>query len=352
MLGLIGLMQGEMLFLLLCCLVLGAAIACRPLARRNLTGVSVERRLPHRTRVGLPTPMRYEVRTERSREAVGLEVEDRTGRGVKPNRLVVELPVVAPDAEARCVTHVQFQRRGLYVVERVTLSSRFPLGLVRAEVGLEAPARALVHPAEGRISARLRDRLRGLSRRASREQTLWRGDDLLYGVREYREGDDPRRIHWRTTARRGELTITEWRAQEEGEVVLVLGRATGAGADMEQRFERAVSVTATIWRVLCRQGIPARLVLDEGGVPIATRDRTALIEGLDALSRVKAQRRHPLRGLTQSARTRRARTVVYVGTGRQSRVSALLARAAGRRGDVLALRVDRASIRQWVRGIA
>ena len=133
--------------------------------------------------------------------------------------------------------------------------------------------------------------------------------------------------------------------------MLVLGRAAGAGADMEQRFERAVSVTATIWRLLTRRRMPARLILDHDTPPITTQDRTALIEGLDALSRVKAQKRIPLEALKAASRGTRGRTVVYVGTAEEPKLAGPLSDAAGRRGDVQHLRADLGSIRQWVGGI-
>lgn len=71
-------------------------------------------------------------------------------------------------------------------------------------------------------------------------------DDAL--VREYRQGDDVRRIHWRSTARRGELMVRrEEQAWDPSASILLDSRAAAhAGRGMHNSIEWAISAAASI----------------------------------------------------------------------------------------------------------
>lgn len=71
-------------------------------------------------------------------------------------------------------------------------------------------------------------------------------DDVL--IREYRQGDDMRRIHWRSTARRGEMMVRrEEQAWDPSASVLLDSRASAhAGPGLFNSLEWAVSAAASI----------------------------------------------------------------------------------------------------------
>jgi uncharacterized protein (DUF58 family) len=77
-----------------------------------------------------------------------------------------------------------------------------------------------------------------------------RVDELI--AREYRAGDPMRRIHWRATARRGELMVRQEEQEVDPAVVLVLdtaaapGEAGASSAAFEQRVEMAASVAVHV----------------------------------------------------------------------------------------------------------
>src|SRR5581483_578512 len=60
-------------------------------------------------------------------------------------------------------------------------------------------------------------------------------------------GDDPRRIHWKQTARTGSMIFTEREAEEGRRLSIVFDNAVGELATPESRarFERLVSEAAT-----------------------------------------------------------------------------------------------------------
>ncbi len=85
-------------------------------------------------------------------------------------------------------------------------------------------------------------------------------------VREYRLGDDLRRVHWRSTARVGQLMVRREEQPWQSRCTLVLDNraASHRGIDAESSLEAAVSATASIAVHLAHLGYRIRLVSAEG----------------------------------------------------------------------------------------
>ncbi|GLW63146.1 membrane protein [Actinomadura rubrobrunea] len=120
--------------------------------------------------------------------------------------------------------------------------------------------------------------------------------------REYRHGDDLRRVHWRSTARRGELMVRreeqQWRSS--GTLFLDTRRAAHVGDGPLSSFEQAVSAIASVGVHLSRAGIRLRLVTDGGEALPRTSDAQGAMEGLllDVLASVRRSSERTLtRGL-------------------------------------------------------
>lgn len=83
-------------------------------------------------------------------------------------------------------------------------------------------------------------------------------------TREYRQGDDLRRIHWRSTARRGELMVRREEQPWQSRAVMLLDCRAGVhhGDGPASSLEWAVSAVASIGLHLSRAGYTLRLVTD------------------------------------------------------------------------------------------
>ena len=106
--------------------------------------------------------------------------------------------------------------RGPLAADQARLESGDPLGLFRSRRDRAPEGVALVLPRFASLAEQLDQR------EVESQLTVVRaghGTDL-YGVREYRSGDPLRRIHWRTSARRGELVVREF--EPPGQRVLAL----------------------------------------------------------------------------------------------------------------------------------
>ncbi len=86
--------------------------------------------------------------------------------------------------------------------------------------------------------------------------------------RAYQDGDDLRRVHWRSTARYGQLMVRreehQWR--NSASVFLDTRRAAHSGTGPSASFEFAVSAAASIGAHLAEEGFRARLITDAGEI--------------------------------------------------------------------------------------
>lgn len=97
-------------------------------------------------------------------------------------------------------------------------------------------------------------------------------------VREYRRGDDLRRVHWRSSARVGELMVRrEEQPWQSRATVFVDNRVLAhRGQGIASSLETAVSIAASIALHLTQRGFTVRLVTAEGEDPnTAWHDRNS-----------------------------------------------------------------------------
>lgn len=178
-----------------------------------------------------------------------LTLVDRVDEGRRAARfLVAPLPAGASlDAAYRVPT----ERRGRFVFGPLHASVADPLGLVRRSWVVADQTDVVVRPRVHPVSAPRRGgggepALQAEGARAPAVEPL--GEFLA--LRDYAPGDDPRLVHWRSTARVGDLVVRQDEAASPGRVVLVLD--TRSRVHDEASFEVAVEAVASI-AVRCRQ---------------------------------------------------------------------------------------------------
>jgi uncharacterized protein (DUF58 family) len=105
-------------------------------------------------------------------------------------------------------------------------------------------------------------------------------DDVV--PRAYRDGDELRRVHWRSTARYGELMVRREEQQWRNRVLLLLDtrRAAHAGSGSASSFEYAVSAAASIGVHLAHEGLDGQLVTDTGALAASGSFEDVLLNSL------------------------------------------------------------------------
>ena len=130
---------------------------------------------------------------------------------------------VSPRTSQTGLYQLRLAHRGRYRLGPLRISSRFPLGLVERSRVFSNSGEVLVYPRIGRISPNWRQKLQGATELVSRmqpQQGVYHDD--FHRLREFRSGDNPRAIHWRSTARRGELILREFHQNREHTLAIAL----------------------------------------------------------------------------------------------------------------------------------
>ena len=152
--------------------------------------------------------------------------------------------------------------RGRYPFEEGIVVVQDPFGLERSQVSLPGGGALLVYPRLteldqlfSEVGAHAHDGRRLLLRRPS-------GFDL-HSVRDYQEGESLRRVHWRSTARRGQLMVKELEDSPRDEVAVLLDAAGGiVGEPPDSSFDMQVRAAGSILGAHARRGRRAVLVVN------------------------------------------------------------------------------------------
>jgi uncharacterized protein (DUF58 family) len=144
-------------------------------------------------------------------------------------------------------------------------------------------------------------------------------DDVIPRV--YRQGDDLRRVHWRSTARYGQLMVRreEQRWRNRATVVLDTRMSAHQGSGPSSSFELAVSAAASVGVHLAQEGLTGQLVTDQGTILGAGMSFEDML--LDSLAVIKPSRGRDLTSGLQELRNSGAGVIVAI-TGRLSAADA------------------------------
>ncbi|MCW2714279.1 MAG: hypothetical protein JWN88_1326 [Frankiales bacterium] len=169
--------------------------------------------------------------------------------------------------------------RGSFVIGPLSVRLSDPFGLCELRRSFQASERLVVTPQVWPLPPiRLGGDWAGGGDSASRSIASSGTDDAA--TREYRHGDDLRRVHWKSTARVGELMVRreEQPFRSRATVLLDARSAAHRGDGPHSSFEWAVSAVASIGVALTRAGFTLSVIRDTG--ESLTRPGTVLTEGV------------------------------------------------------------------------
>lgn len=248
-------------FGMMVCLVAGGVV----LSELGLAGLRVRRVLPPAVHAGTPYLMGIALENRKKRlPSFSIEVEDLIdGRPIEKRCYFLKLPAGRVQETAYRNT---MPRRGRYRLSGFRLATKFPFGLLPRARAITDVDELFVYPALIPASEAL---LRGLpphpAQPAPGRSFAPSRQGEFRGLRAYRDGDDPRDIHWRSTARRGFPLVREKEDEETREATVVLDNEPATAAD-EVAFERAVSEAAGVCVELARRGFSVGLAVRGGEV--------------------------------------------------------------------------------------
>ncbi|MGH2610204.1 MAG: DUF58 domain-containing protein, partial [Tepidiformaceae bacterium] len=255
--------------------------------------VFVERRTD-RAQVGQHAQEVIEIRNRDLFPKLWLEVEDPSDLPGHRSRRVV---VVPPRRSRNWMVDTPLTRRGLYDWGPLRVVATDPLGIFRRVQHFGGRQQILVYPPVVDLprfhappanlpgEGRFRRRTHYVTPNAS-------------GVREYAPGDAFNRIHWRSTARTGDLMVKTFELDPASDiwVLLDLEQRVAAGAGEESTEEYGVRIAASIGQHFLAQNRSVGLITFGGDLHIIEPERGSqqMTRILETLATVRAVGDAPL----------------------------------------------------------
>jgi uncharacterized protein (DUF58 family) len=268
----------------------GALLIILPLvsaliARRSRYRLACSRRLdPPRVPAGQPTVVTARLENvSRLRTAI-LLAEDVTpySLGSRPRFVLDE---IEPGGSRELSYQIRSDTRGKFTIGPLRVRVADAFGLVEISRSFSTTSTLVVTP-----------KIYPLPRAAASSSWLGEGDGGMRTIsaigeddaapRAYQNGDALRRVHWRSTARYGELMVRreehQWR--NSASVFLDTRRLAHVGTGSSATFEFAVSAAASIGAHLTGEGFRARLITEAGEIAPRGTFQDTLLDMLAVIS--------------------------------------------------------------------
>ncbi|MGL4744159.1 MAG: DUF58 domain-containing protein [Dermatophilaceae bacterium] len=254
------------------------------LVRRHRLRLEVRRLAsPARVPVDRPSVVTVEIRNAEPSSSPALLAEDAVDDALGSGQRFV-IPSIRRGGSQSVSYRVGSPTRGVYRVGPLSMRVRDPFGLAQRAARATSDTELVVLP---RVVPLPAGRLRGLGPGGSGgipHLVSMNGDDDQT-IREYRDGDDLRRIHWPASARTGDLMVRQEDQPAKHRAVVLLDTRSSAhgGSGRRGSLEWTVTMTASVLAHLVDEGYTAHLLTPDNGV---SRDDN-LDYAFDRLARVR-----------------------------------------------------------------
>lgn len=193
------------------------------------------------------------------------------------------IPLLGPDRHHTELFVVPTSRRGVIPVGPVRTVRGDAVGLFRRVQTWTEQSEIIVHPALTPLQPFGVGLLRDLEGTAS--QTISMSDLSFHALREYVVGDDLRHVHWKSSARHGQLLVRQYLDTRRSHLV-VIADSDPASYASEEAYELGISVAASLLR---------RGILDEYDASFFSGSvRTLRATGRDALDGTARAQTEPI----------------------------------------------------------
>jgi uncharacterized protein (DUF58 family) len=265
-----GLVAGYPLLVTLGAIAVGAVVAAIGVAGRRPRVTVIRELFPDRVERGGRAGITLRVHNPGTRRQAGFTAVDRIGA----DRLTVAVRPLAAGAEQSYLNELPTGRRGRHEVGPLSLRRADALGLGRSELFIGDTATLWVYPRTHSVRA-LAVGLPLHHHDGEATETSPRGSLDIREVRPYLPGDEVRHLHWKATARTGQLMIRDYADPHQPRFTVLLDNRHTIGA---AEFEEAVELAASL--VVAAAGADHRCQLvTPGGVDVSTTS------GSDAVQR-------------------------------------------------------------------
>lgn len=222
----------------------------------TIRGLMIMRKLPERITEGMRLDCFVTVRNAKPWLGAWLVLVEDSISQQAPNvnrsvgRGVAIIDDVPPQGESNASYELMFARRGRYQIGPCTVSTRFPLSLGRGWRTQELLHQIIVHPQLGELTSAGRSLVQSdLEGQAKTSVHAGVHEAEFFGLRPWATGDSRRWIHWRTSAKLGELSVRQFERLQHQQACILLDLYQAKSNNSPQfanSCECAISFVATL----------------------------------------------------------------------------------------------------------
>ncbi len=194
----------------------------------------------------------------------------------------VYFPMISGLSDILKTVSVVYEKRGIYRYGDFFIESGFPFIFFSDRILCRVDGEVIVYPEIREIDETfLEIANKGFELALP---SMGKGDEIFM-IREFKYGDDWRRIHWKASAKTAKIMITEYAAEEARKLTVILDNLR---PDDIESFEKAVSFTASLADLFLNEGYFVRLLTCKKLIPFGA-GREHLFKILDVLAVIQGQ---------------------------------------------------------------
>ena len=288
-------------------LMIGVLVISGFISRLVLRRLRVRREIPEAVVVGDVSTIIYEFTNgKRFWPSLSVGLSELDGVEAFTKQPSTYLLHAAGGMTATVPTEVMPKRRGLHKLSRYQISTSFPFGFIKRAIERSEEDTIIVYPPLAKVDNRVLQMAQSAEKTGSTMRPRRGGQDEFYGVKEFRNGENPRWIYWKRSARTGVMVSKEMTQVAPPRLLLLVDTfLRDRSEDEHVRVERAIAMAGSLAAVALEQGISVGMCARGEGDWVAlppTRGKRHSRDVLTALARLPLNITHDTQKLLDESR--------------------------------------------------
>jgi uncharacterized protein (DUF58 family) len=286
-------------------LMIGIMLVSGVISRLVLKRIRITRELPEAGTVGEPFGMTYHFHNDKKfwpTFSVSLaELDGVEGFVRQPQAYLLH---AACHSNAAVPVELIPKRRGIHALNRFQISTSFPFGFFKRAFERSHPDTVVIFPPVARVDPSVLALCQPAEKTGPTMRPKRGGSDELYGLKEYRRGENPRLIYWRRSARTGVLVSKEMTQVAPPRLLLLVDSYLADRTREEHTLvELAIAMAGSVATLALEQGLSVGVqAWAEGWHGIApTRGKRHRRDVMTLLARLPVNRTQDAQALLESA---------------------------------------------------